>query len=193
MLLFGAQARGDTKPLAKRLLQTFGSLSAVLAATPEELMKVKGVGKTSSALLRITYEAGRRLAREDVQDRPIMSSWQKVVDYCRVEIGHEPVEQFLLLFLDRKNCLIADERHQRGTVDHTPVYPREVVKRALEFSASSLILVHNHPTGDSTPSRADIKVTGDIAAAAGALGITVLDHIVIGKRGHFSFKSNGLL
>ncbi len=193
MLLFGAQARGDTKPLAKRLLKAFGSLSGVLAAAPDDLMKVQGVGESSAALLKITYEAGRRLAREELHDRPLMNSWQKVVDYCRVEIGHEPVEQFLLLFLDRKNFLIADERHQRGTVDHTPVYPREVVKRALELSASSLILVHNHPSGDSTPSRADIKMTGSIAEAAAPLGIAILDHIVIGKQGHFSFKSNGLL
>lgn len=146
MLLFGAQARGDTKPLAKRLLKTFGSLNAVLAAPAEDLLRIKGVGETSTAVLKITLEAARRLAREELHDRPLINSWQKVLDYCRVEIGHEPVEQFLLLFLDRKNFLIADERHQRGTVDHTPVYPREVVKRALELSASSLILVHNHPT-----------------------------------------------
>ncbi len=193
MLLFGAQARGDTKPLAKRLLKTFGSLNAVLAAPAEDLLKVKGVGETSAAVLKITLEAARRLAREELHDRPLINSWQKVLDYCRVEIGHEPVEQFLLLFLDRKNFLIADERHQRGTVDHTPVYPREVVKRALELSASSLILVHNHPSGDATPSKADISMTSGIAKAADPLGIKVLDHIVIGKHSHFSFKSNGLL
>ncbi len=193
MLLFGARSRGDTKPLAKRLIAQFGSLGAVLAASPAELQQVKGMGEISSALIKIVHEAGRRMTREEMHDRPVMSSWKKVVEYCRAEIGHEPVEQLHLLFLDRKNFLIADEPHQRGTIDHTPVYPREVIKRALELSASAIILVHNHPSGDPTPSRADIKMTKDIVDAAGSLNITILDHIVIGKRGHFSFKSNGLL
>ncbi len=193
MLLFGARARGDTKPLAKRLIAQFGSLGAVLAASPDELRQVKGMGEVSAALIKVVHEAGRRMTREEVHDRPVMSSYKKVVDYCRAEIGHEPVEQLHLLFLDRKNFLIADEPHQRGTIDHTPVYPREVVKRALELSASAIILVHNHPSGDPTPSRADIKMTNDIVEAAASLKITILDHIVIGKRGHFSFKSNGLL
>ncbi len=193
VLLFGAQARGDTKPLAKRLLKTFGSLNGVLAAPREELLKVKGVGVTSAAQLKITYEAGRRLARADLRERPMINSHQKAIDYCRVEIGHETVEQLLLLFLDNKNCVIADERHQRGTVNHTPAYPREVVKRALDLGASSLILVHNHPSGDTTPSRADINMTDAISKAAKPLGIAVIDHIIVSKRDHFSFKSNGLL
>ncbi|GAB5470939.1 MAG: DNA repair protein RadC [Rhodospirillales bacterium] len=193
LLLFSAQARGDTKPLAKRLIARFGSLGEALAASPAELAQVKGMGETSSALLNAVNEAARRLTREEVQDRPLMSSWQRVVDYCRVQIGRESVEQFYLLFLDRKNYLIADERHQRGTIDHTPVYPREVIKRALDLSASALILVHNHPSGDPTPSKADIKMTDEIVQAASQLNISVHDHIVIGKRGHFSFKSNGLI
>jgi len=193
MLLFGAQARGDTKPLAKRLIKEFGSLGAVLSASPEDLQRLSGVGATSAAVIKTAFEAGRRLVREEVRVRPVLSSWKKVVEYCRAEIGHEPVEHFFLLFLDRKNCLIADERHQRGTVDHTPVYPREVVKRALTLSASSLILVHNHPSGDSTPSLADVKMTEEIVKAAGHLNISILDHIVIGRNGHFSFRSNGLL
>ncbi len=193
MLLFGAQARGDTKPLAKRLLKAFGSVSAVLGASKEELLKVEGLGPTSVALLKITYEAGRRLAREELYERPTVNSHDKLIAYCRAEIGHEKVEQLLLLFLDNKYKVIADERHQRGTVNHTPAYPREIVKRALDHHASFLILVHNHPSGDTTPSRADIKMTEQISAAAKPIGIAVIDHIIISKREDFSFKSNGLL
>ncbi|MEQ8654373.1 MAG: DNA repair protein RadC [Kiloniellales bacterium] len=193
MLLFGAQARGDTKPMAKRLLKAFGSVSAILAASREDLLKVEGVGTTSVALLKVTYEAGRRLAREELYERPVVNSHDKVVAYCRTEIGHGKVEQLLLLFLDNKYNVIADERHQRGTVNHTPAYPREIVKRALDHGASFLILVHNHPSGDTRPSRADIKMTEDIGAAAKPMGIAVVDHIIISKREHFSFKSNGLL
>jgi len=193
MLLFAALARGDTKPLAKRLLAEFGSLGAVLTAAPAELVRVKGMGEVSAASIKIVQEAVRRLALSALRDRPVLSNWQAVVDYCRIEIGHESVELLQLLFLDRKNRLIAAERHQRGTVDHTPVYPREVIKRALELGASALILVHNHPSGDPTPSRADIAMTKEIREAADRLSIAVHDHIVIGAGDHFSFKANGLL
>ena len=192
-LLFSAQPRGDTKPLAKALLARFGSLSAVLAAAPAELAGVSGMGEASIAALKVVPEAARRLAREEAMARPVIDSWQKVLDYCRISLAHEGVEALHLLFLDRKLRLIADERQQRGTVDHTPAYPREVVKRALELNASALILVHNHPSGDTTPSQADIAMTREIAEAAAKLGIALHDHIIIGKGGHSSFRSLGLL
>ena len=192
-LLFGAKARGDTKSLAKALIDRFGSLAGVLAASPGELAKVNGMGETSVAVLKIVPEAARRLAREELSERPVIGSWDRLLAYCRITLGRETVEQFRLLFLDKKNHLIADELQQRGTVDHTPVYPREVVKRALELGASAVIMVHNHPSGDPTPSRADIEMTKEVQDAAGKLGISVHDHIVVGKSGHASFKSLGLL
>jgi DNA repair protein RadC len=192
-LLFGAKPRGDMKPLAKDLIARFGSLAGVLAAEPKELTKTPGMGDASVAALKIVAEAAMRLAREELAEQPVISSWDQLVAYCRIALGREPVERFHLLFLDRKNRLIADEAQQRGTVDHTPVYPREVVKRALELGASALILVHNHPSGDPTPSRADIAMTREVAEAAEKLGITVHDHVVIAKSGHASFKALGLL
>lgn len=192
-LLFAAKPRGDTKPLAKALIKRFGGLANVLAAQPQELSTVDGMGDASVATLKIVPEAARRLALAEISERPIIASWDKLVDYCRITMGRETVEQFRLLFLDRKNRLIADEMQQRGTVDHTQVYTREVVKRALELGASALILVHNHPSGDTTPSPADIEITREVQAAAEKLGIAVHDHIVIGKSGHNSFKSLGLL
>lgn len=192
-LLYGAQPRGDTKPTAKALIRRFGSLGGVLNAGPDELTAVDGVGEVAAAALKIVPEAARRLAREAVGDKPVIASWDKLLDYCRIAMAHQPVEQFRLLFLDKKNQLIADERQQRGTVDHTPVYPREVVKRALELNASALILVHNHPSGDPTPSQADIAMTAEIKEAAEKLGIAVHDHVVIGKAGHASFRALGLL
>ncbi|MEJ2015902.1 MAG: DNA repair protein RadC [Limibacillus sp.] len=166
LLLFGAKARGDVKPHAKTLLREFGSLAAVLSAKPEELARVQGLGEASIAALKIVQEAALRLARQDSREGPVLSSWDKVLNYLRIALAEEKVERFHLLFLDRKNRLIADEEQQRGTVDHTPVYPREVVKRALELGASALILVHNHPSGDPTPSKADIAITREIAEAA---------------------------
>jgi DNA repair protein RadC len=193
VLLFAGNPRGDVKPLAKALLQRFGSLSAVLAAGPDELKAVKGLGDGAVAGLMATREAGRRAAREQAMERPVISSWDKLLAYCRIQMAEEKVEQFRLLFLDRRNRLIADEAQGRGTVDHTPVYPREVVKRALDLSASALILVHNHPSGDPTPSKADIQMTRDVAEAAQRLGIAVHDHVIITRSGHTSFKSKGLL
>ena len=192
-LLFGAKPRSDVKPLAKALITKFGSLAGVLSAEVRELAEVPGMGEASAAALKIVPEAAKRLAREELVDRPVISSWDQLLKYCRITVARETVERFHLLFLDRKNRLIADEAQQRGTVDHTPVYPREVVKRALELGASALILVHNHPSGDPTPSKADIAVTKQIKDAAEQLGIQIHDHVVIGKSGHASFKSLGLL
>ncbi len=158
-LLFGAKPRGDTKPLAKALLDHFGSLSKVLTAKPEALEKVSGMGKASIAALRIVPEAAARLAREQMIEAPEISAWNKLLDYCRITMAHEPVEQFRLLFLDKRNRVIADEVQQQGTIDHTPVYTREVVKRALELGAAALILVHNHPSCEPDPSAADISMT----------------------------------
>ena len=192
LLLIGAKARSDVKPLAKALLREFGSLAGVLSAKPEELARVKGMGEASVAALKIVQEAALRLARQESREGPILSSWDKVLNYLRIVLAEEKVERLHLLFLDRKNRLIADEEQQRGTVDHTPVYPREVVKRALELGASAIILVHNHPSGDPTPSKADIAITRKIAEAAAKLGIEVHDHIIIGRKGHTSLKSLGL-
>lgn len=192
LLLFSAKARGDVKPLAKALLREFGSLSALLSAKPEELTRVQGMGEASIAAIKIVQEAALRMARQESREGPVLSSWDKVLNYLRIALAEEKVERFYLLFLDRKNRLIADEEQQRGTVDHTPVYPREVVNRALELGASALILVHNHPSGDPTPSKADIAITREIAEAAAKLGIEVHDHIIIGRKGHNSLKSLGL-
>ncbi len=192
-LLFGARPRGDTKPLAKALIARFGNLAGVLSASPRELATVDGVGDATIAALKIVPEAARRMALEEIMDRPVLSSWDQLLAYCRIAMGREKIEQFRLLFLDSKNRLIADEMQQRGTVDHTPVYPREVIKRALELEASALIMVHNHPSGDPTPSKADIAITRQVRTAAGELGISLHDHIVIGRSGHNSFKSLGLL
>jgi len=193
LLLFLAIPRGDVKPLAKRLLERFGSLSATLGADAQELAQVEGVGEATVHALKLVQAAGIRLGREEVMGRPVIGNWRQLIAYCRASMAHGKVEQFRLLFLDRKNALIADEVQQRGTVDHTPVYPREVVKRALELNASALIMVHNHPSGDPTPSKADIEMTREVREAAERLGITLHDHVIISKSGHNSFKSLGLL
>lgn len=192
-LLFGAKPRGDTKPLAKALLTAFGSLSNVLTASPDALAKVPGMGKASIAALAIVPEAAARLAREQMIEAPVISGWDKLLDYCRITMAHEPVEQFRLLFLDKRNRVIADEVQQQGTIDHTPVYTREVVKRALDLGAAALILVHNHPSGDPEPSPADIAMTEELREAAEKLGIAIHDHLVIGRAGHASFRAMGLL
>lgn len=192
-LLFGAKPRGDTKPLAKALLAQFGTLSKVLTAPPEALEKVPGMGRASIAALKIVPEAAGRLAREEAMTGDVISSWDKLLAYCRQQMAHEKVEQFRLLFLDKRNRLIADEVQQRGTIDHTPVYTREVVKRALELGAAALILVHNHPSGEAEPSAADIAMTEELVSASEKLGIVIHDHLVIGRAGHASFRSLGLL
>jgi len=193
LTLFAAIPRRDTKPLAKALLARFGSFAEVIAAPRARLMEVKGVGEGVANHLKIVEAAAHRLAKTQVIGRPALSSWAALLDYCTAAMARSTNEEFRILFLDRKNVLIADEVQNRGTVDHTPVYPREIVKRALELLASAIILVHNHPSGDPTPSKADILMTREIAAAAKALGLAVHDHLVIGRSGHASFKSLGLL
>ncbi|ETX15721.1 hypothetical protein OCH239_11090 [Roseivivax halodurans JCM 10272] len=193
LVLFGAVQRQDMKPLARRLLDTFGDFNEVLSAPVARLREVQGVGESVLCQLKVIEAAAHRLSRARVMQRSIVSSWEALLDYCRTAMSHRDVEQFRVLYLDRKNVLIADEAQARGTVDHVPVYPREVVKRALELNASALILVHNHPSGDPTPSRADIEMTAKIARAAEALGLTVHDHLVIGRAREISFRSEGLL
>ena len=192
-LLFAARPRGDMKPLAKALLKRFGGLAGVLSADKEALQAVAGMGEASAAQLLAVRAAAVRFLRAEVQDRPIIGSWQALIDYCSAQAGFAETEEFRLLFLDRKNALIGDERQQRGTVDHTPVYPREVVKRALELGASALIMVHNHPSGDPTPSKADIEMTRAVTKALATVGIALHDHVVLGRGRHASFKSLGLI
>src|SRR3954463_2868412 len=193
LTLFAALPRRDTKPLAKTLLARFGSFAEVIAAPRARLLEVKGVGENVANHLKIVEAAAHRLAKTRIINRPALSSWTALLDYCTAAMARAQSEEFRVLFLDRKNVLIADEVQNRGTVDHPPVYPREIIKRALELSASAIILVHNHPSGDPTPSKADIEMTRDIAKAAQALGITIHDHLVIGRKGHASFKSLNLL
>ncbi len=193
LILFRAKSRGDVKPIAKSLLKTFGGFAPALAAPVERLLEVDGVGEATAVELKIIHAAAVKLAQARVLGRPVISSWDDLLAYCRSSMADEKIEQFRILFLDKKNILIADEVQQRGTVDHTPVYPREVIKRALELSASAIILVHNHPSGDPTPSRADIDMTNQIVKAALPLGVRVHDHLVIGHRTEASFKGLGLL
>ncbi|HMH65946.1 MAG TPA: DNA repair protein RadC [Rhizomicrobium sp.] len=193
LTLFAVLPRRDTKPLAKALLARFGSFAEVIATPRARLLEVKGVGEAVANHLKIVEAAAQRLAKTAVMGRPALSSWSALLDYCTAAMARSQTEEFRVLFLDRKNVLIADEVQNRGTVDHTPVYPREIVKRALELGASSLILVHNHPSGDPTPSKADITMKREITAAAKALSIAVHDHLVVGRAGHASFKSLGLL
>jgi DNA repair protein RadC len=192
-VLFRAQSRRDVKPLAKTLIATFGSFAEVISAPAARLREVKGLGDASITELKLVQAAASRLLRGEVKKRPVLSSWSAVLDYCRTAQAFADREQFRVLFLDKRNQLIADETQQVGTVDHTPVYPREVVKRALELSATALILVHNHPSGDPSPSRADIQMTQQIIAVASPLGISVHDHIIVGKEGHASLKGLKLI
>ncbi|MEO6395235.1 MAG: DNA repair protein RadC [Devosia sp.] len=186
--------RRDTKELAKHLLKHFGSFSGVLSAPRERLLEIKGLGEISVSDLKVVLGTAQRFARDQIAiDKPLLSSWSALIDYCRAAMAFEDVEQFRVLFLDKKNRLIADEVQQKGTVDHTPVYPREVIKRSLELSATALILVHNHPSGDPSPSRADVEMTQQINDIARPLGIAVHDHIIIGKSGHASLKGLKLI
>jgi DNA repair protein RadC len=193
LILFRAMPRRDTKPLAKALLARFGSFAETVNAPDELLLEVPGIGEAAITELKLVRAAALRLVRGEVLERPVLSSWSQVVDYCRASMGFEAREQFRILFLDKRNQIIADEVQQRGTVDHTPVYVREVVKRALDLSATAIVLVHNHPSGDPTPSRADIEMTREIVAAAKPLGVKVHDHIVVGRQGHASFRGLGLI
>lgn len=191
LVLFAGIPRRDVKPLAKTLLAKFGSFAEVVAASRERLSEHLGDG--AIAQLKIIEAAALRLSRTMLMGKPALSSWNALLDYCAAAMARAPKEEFRVLFLDRKNFLIGDEVMNKGTVDHAPVYPREIVKRALELSASALILVHNHPSGDPTPSRADIEMTREVVEAARALRIAVHDHLVIGRGGTASFKALGLL
>jgi DNA repair protein RadC len=193
LILFRAIPRRDVKPLAKELIERFGSFAEVIAAPIERLKEIDGLGEAAITDLKIVQAAANRLLRGAVQKRQVLSSWSSVLDYCRAAMGFENKEHFRILFLDKGNHLIADEQQQTGTVDHTPVYPREVVKRALELSATAVILVHNHPSGDPTPSRADIEMTRAIIEVARPLGIAVHDHLIVGKDGHASLKALKLM
>jgi DNA repair protein RadC len=193
MLLFAAKPRGDVKPLARHLFKTFGSFANIIHASPEKLAEIDGVGDAVIASIKLVEASCQHLLKEQLHDKPIINSWTKLLDYCQLAMGSKTREEFRVLFLNNKNALIADEVQQTGTVDHTPVYPREVMKRALELGATALILSHNHPSGDPTPSKADIDMTRAIIDAATALNIRIHDHLIIAKHKHYSFKSNGLI
>ncbi|MEQ1936243.1 MAG: DNA repair protein RadC, partial [Fimbriimonadaceae bacterium] len=193
MILFRVYPRGDTKPIAKRLLARFGTFAEVLNAPDDRLKEVEGIGERAVEELKLIRASAQRLTRSEIKSKPALSSWNQVLDYLRLAQGYAHVEQFRILFLDKKNYLITDEVQGRGTVDHTPVYVREVVKRALELSATALILVHNHPSGDPTPSRADIDMTKLIIDAARPLGISIHDHVIVGREGHASLKALRLI
>ena len=193
LVLFLAQPRGDMKPLAKRLIDRFGNFAEVISADPHALAEIEGVGESALAALKIVQAGSHRLLRQRILNRQVISSWRDLLDYCRAAMSFEKLEQFRVLFLDRKNMIIADELMQKGTVDQTPVYPREVIRRALELHASALIMVHNHPSGDPTPSRADIQMTKQIVEAARSLGVEVHDHLIVGREGVSSFRQLGLM
>lgn len=193
LLLFRLIPRRDTKPIAKALLDRFGTLAGVFGAEAARLTEVKGVGEAVATDLKLIAATAHRMLKSELKGKKVLASWSSVVEYCHAAMAYETREQFRILFLDKRNALIADEVQQKGTVDHTPVYPREVVKRALDLSATAIILVHNHPSGDPTPSRADIDMTKTIIETAKPLGITVHDHIIIGKEGHVSLKGLRLI
>ncbi|MEW9920580.1 DNA repair protein RadC [Marimonas sp. MJW-29] len=193
LVLFRAIPRRDVKPLARALLDRFGDFNGVVSASEARLRDISGVGDAVIVELKIVEAAAQRLARAKVMQRQVVSSWDALLDYCHTAMAHRETEQFRVLYLDRKNVLIADEEQGKGTVDHVPVYPREVAKRALELNASALILVHNHPSGDPTPSASDTEMTGQIARACDALGLTLHDHLIIGKSAELSFRSEGYL
>jgi DNA repair protein RadC len=193
MLLYRAIRRGDTKPVAKALIARFGSFSEVLGAPYERLLEVNGVGEAVATEIKLIHSAAQRMIKGEIIRKPVLSSWKAILDYCHVSMAYAEREQFRILFLDKKNQLIADEVQQEGTVDHTPVYTREVMKRALELSATAIILVHNHPSGDPTPSMADIDMTKKIISAGEKLNVLVHDHIVIGRNGHTSLRGSQLI
>lgn len=193
LVLFRAIPRQDVKPLAHRLLQSFGDFNRTISAPRSRLAEIKGVGDAVITELKVVEAAAHRLARSRVLQRHVLSGWDALVDYCHTTMAHRETEQFRVLFLDRKNVLIADEEQAQGTVDHVPVYPREVVKRALELNASALILVHNHPSGDPTPSASDISMTNQIQLAGETMGITLHDHLIVGKSRELSFRAEGYL
>ncbi len=192
-LLFGAHARGDTKPLAKALLDRFGSLASVLNAEPAALKQVKGISDASVGALKIAALAARRMARSEVQEKPVLGSWQALMDYLAIDMAHLHHERVRVLDLNTRNRLLLDHLVGDGTIDEAAIHPREVIKRGLDIGASALILVHNHPSGNAEPSRADIQITNRIIEAGRHLGIAVLDHVIIGREGQVSLKSKGLI
>jgi DNA repair protein RadC len=192
-LLFGAQARGDTKPLAKELLQRFGSLCAVLDAEPGALRQVKGISDAGIGALKIVALAARRMARSEVRQKPVLGSWQALLDYLAIDMAHLTVERVRVLYLDSRNRLVRDHLVGDGTIDEAAIHPREVIRRGLDLGATALILVHNHPSGCPEPSRADIQITQRIAEAGRHLGIAVHDHVIVGHEGHVSLRAKGLI
>ena len=193
MVLFLALPRRDTKPIARLLLAQFGSYAGAVSAPLIELRRIEGLGEAGAAALKLVVAAAQRLVRAEVIDRPVLGNWDRLMDHLNVVLARERIEQFRVLFLDKRNRLLADEAQGRGTVDHTPVYPREVVKRALELHATAIILVHNHPSGDPTPSREDIEMTREVKGAAAALDVALHDHIIVGNGRTTSFRREGLL
>ncbi|MBA4118076.1 MAG: hypothetical protein C0514_04180 [Candidatus Puniceispirillum sp.] len=193
LLLYAAHARSDMKPLAKRLLRTFGNLSKVVRASPEELARVEGMGPAAVASIKVVETMVQKVLLEEVQENPVIDSWDRLISFCRISMGHLPREEFRLLFLDKRNRLITQEIQQVGTIDQAAVYPREVVKRALDVGASALILVHNHPSGDPTPSQADIDITQRIITAAKGVDVRIHDHVIIAKDKHTSLRAQGLI
>ncbi len=193
MVLFRASSRIDTKPLAKTLLARFKSFNEVINASPERLREVPGIGQRAIDELKIVRAAALRMMQSQLMGRPVLATWTSVLDYCKAAQAYDDIERFRILFLDKRNQLIADEVQQQGTVDHTPVYVREVIKRALELGATALVLVHNHPSGDPSPSRADIDMTKAIVDAARPLGVTIHDHVIVGRSGHTSLKAARLM
>lgn len=193
LVLFRAIPRRDVKPLARALMDQFGDFNRVITATEARLRDISGIGDAVIVELKILEAAAHRMARSKIMQQHVVSSWDALLDYCPTVMAHRETEQFRVLYLDRKNVIIADEEQGKGTVDHVPVYPREVAKRALELNASALILVHNHPSGDPTPSQADIDMTQQVLAACQALGMTLHDHLIIGKSTELSFRSEGYL
>jgi DNA repair protein RadC len=192
VILFAARDRGDVKPVAKALLERFGNFAAVVAADREALAEA-GLNLAGISAIKAARETAFRFMRAELQERPVINNWDRLIDYCTAHVEHASVEEFHILFLDRKNTLIKHERQQRGTIDHTPVYTREVVKRALEVGASAMILVHNHPSGDPTPSKADTAITQEIKKAAAPLGVMLHDHVIIGRSSHVSLRDLGLI
>lgn len=193
LVLFRILPRRDTKPVAKDLIDRFGSFSEVLGAPSNLLSEIDGLGPMAVVDLKVMLAVAQRFARDKLRDRPVLASWDKLIAYCHSQMAFEEKEQFRILFLDKKNMLIADEVQQVGTVDHTPVYTREVIRRSLELSATAIILVHNHPSGDPSPSSADVRMTKNIIDVASPLGITIHDHVIIGKSGHVSLRARKLI
>ncbi|MFU7528223.1 RadC family protein [Qipengyuania sp. ASV99] len=192
-LLFAAIKQGDTKPLAKTLIARFGSLAGVLNADPAALQLVKGMGESSAAALKIVAIAARRMARSEVSEKPVLGSWQALIDYLSIDMAHLTFERVRVLYLDTRNRLIDDHHASEGSIDEAAIHPREVIRRAMDLGASALILVHNHPSGSPEPSRADIQITQRIAEAGRLLGVTVHDHVIIGREGHVSLRAKGLI